>query len=267
KETGYVEGENVGISYRFAENQVDRLTELANDLVRRRVTVITTSGNGVFAATKATATIPIVFMVADDPVSLGLVASLARPGGNLVNAELSAKRLELLREFVPTATRIAVLVTPSGTSTASTIASLDANARVAGLDIEVFKVGTSQEIDAAFTSIARQHTDAVFVSPDPFFRSRRVQLTHLATRHAIPATYALRDYCDAGGLMSYGPSLSDAYRKIGVYTGKILSGAKPSDLPIVQATKFELVINAQAARILGITIPSSLLARADEEIE
>jgi putative ABC transport system substrate-binding protein len=272
KETGYVEGENVGISYRFAENQVDRLTELANDLVRRRVTVITTSGNGVFAAKKATATIPIVFMVADDPVSLGLVASLARPGGNLtgvnfLNAELSAKRLELLREFVPTATRIAVLVTPSGTSTASTIASLDANARVAGLDIEVFKVGTSQEIDAAFTSIARQHTDAVFVSPDPFFRSRRVQLTHLATRHAIPATYALRDYCDAGGLMSYGASLSDAYRQIGVYTGKILSGAKPSDLPIVQATKFELVINAQAARILGITIPSSLLARADEVIE
>jgi putative ABC transport system substrate-binding protein len=272
KETGYIEGENVAISYRFAENQIDRLTEMADDLVRRRVAVITTSGNGAFAAQKATATIPIVFMVADDPVSLGLVASLARPGGNLtginfLNAELSSKRLELLRELVPSAVRVAVLVTPSGTSTASTIRSLNATASSAGLNIEVFTVSTSQDIDAAFTAFARQRSDAVFVSPDPFFRSRRVQLTHLATRYAIPATYALRDYCEAGGLISYGASLSDTYRQLGVYAGKILSGTKPLDLPVAQASKFELVINAQAARILGITIPPSLLARADEVIE
>ena len=272
KETGYVEGENVAISYRFAENQIDRLRELADDLVQQQVVVIVTFASGVFAAKAATTTIPIVFVIADDPVRLGLVTSLARPGGNLtginfLNAELSAKRLELLRELIPAATRIAVLVTPSGSSTDSAFRNMDTAARDAGLQIQVVKVSTSQEIDAAFVTFARDRPDALFVSPDPFFRSRRMQLTHLATRYAIPATYALRDYCEAGGLMSYGASLADAYRQVGVYTGRILKGAKPVDLPVVQASKFELIINAQAAKILGLDIPPTLLARADEVIE
>ena len=272
KETGYVEGENVAISYRFAENQIDRLRELADDLVQQQVVVIVTFASGVFAAKAATTTIPIVFVIADDPVRLGLVTSLARPGGNLtgvnfLNAELSAKRLELLRELIPAATRIAVLVTPSGSSTDSAFRNMDTAARDAGLQIQVVKVSTSQEIDAAFVTFARDRPDALFVSPDPFFRSRRMQLTHLATRYAIPATYALRDYCEAGGLMSYGASLADAYRQVGVYTGRILKGAKPVDLPVVQASKFELIINAQAAKILGLEIPPTLLARADEVIE
>jgi putative ABC transport system substrate-binding protein len=272
KETGYVEGENVAISYRFAENQIDRLRELADDLVQQQVVVIATFASGVFAAKAATTTIPIVFAIADDPVRLGLVTSLARPGGNLtginfLNAELSAKRLELLRELIPAATRIAVLVTPSGSSTDSAFRNMDMAARDAGLQIQVVKVSTSQEIDAAFVTFARDRPDALFVSPDPFFRSRRMQLTHLATRYAIPATYALRDYCEAGGLMSYGASLADAYRQVGVYTGRILKGAKPVDLPVVQASKFELIINAQAARILGLTVPTTLLASADEVIE
>jgi putative tryptophan/tyrosine transport system substrate-binding protein len=271
KETGYVEGENVAISYRFAENQIDRLPELADDLVRRQVAVIATFASGVFAAKAATTMIPIVFVLADDPVRLGLVASLARPGGNLtgtnfLSAELGPKRLELLRELVPTAARIVLLGTRTGTAADDALRNTEAAAR-AGLKIQVVKVSTRQEIDAAFATFARERPDAIFVSPDPFFRSRRVQLTHLATRYAIPATYALREYCDVGGLMSYGSSLSDAHRQAGVYAGRILKGAKPADLPVVQASKFELVINAQAARILGLTVSPSLLTRADEVIE
>ena len=272
KETGYVEGENVAISYHFAENQTDRLPQLADELVRRQVAVIATFASGVFAAKAATATIPIVFVLADDPVRLGLVTSLARPGGNLtgidfLNAELGPKRFELLRELVPTAAHIVLLGTPTGAAGDAALRNTEAAARAAGLQIQVVKVSTRQEIDAAFATFARERPDALFVSPDPFFRSRRVQLTHLATRYAIPATYALRDYCDVGGLMSYGASLSDANRQAGLYAGRILKGAKPADLPVVQASKFELVINAQAARILGLTVPPSLLATADEVIE
>jgi putative ABC transport system substrate-binding protein len=274
KETGYVEGDNVAISYRWAENHIDRLPELAADLIRRQVSVIATAGGApaALAAKAATTTIPIVFNTGGDPVRVGLVASLARPGGNLtgvnfLNAELAAKRLELLRELVPAATRIAVLVKPIGSSTETTLRDMDLAAQAMGLQIQVFNASNSQEIDAAFATFARERLDALFVSPDPFFRSRRVQLTHLATRHAIPATYALRDYAEAGGLMSYGASLTDAYRQAGVYTGRILKGAKPVDLPVVQASKFELVINAQTARILGLEVPPTLLARADEVIE
>jgi len=272
KETGYVENENVAISYRFGENRIDRLPELAGDLVRRQVAVVFTFASGVFAAKAATTVIPIVFVLADDPVRLGLVPNIARPSGNLtginfLNAELGAKRLELLRELVPTATRIVLLSTPTGASSDAIIRDTELAAHAAGLQIQVVKVSTSQEIDAAFATFARDRPDALFVSPDPLFRSRRVQLTHLATRYAIPATYALRDYCDVGGLMSYGSSLSDAHRQAGVYVGRILKGAKPADLPVVQASKFELVINAQAARILGLTVPPSLLARADDVIE
>jgi putative ABC transport system substrate-binding protein len=272
KEAGYVEGDNVAISYRSAENQIDRLPELAADLVRRQVAVIATVSNGAFAAKAATSTIPIVFISADDPVRLGLVASLARPGGNLtginfLNAELTAKRLELLRELVPKASRVAVLVSRMGSSTEATLRDIDLAARAMGLQVHVLNASNSGEIDAAFETFARERPDALFVSPDPFFRSRRLQLTHLATRHAIPATYALRDYAEAGGLMSYGASLADAYRQIGAYAGRILKGAKPADLPVVQASKFELVINAQAARILSLTVPPTLLARADEVIE
>jgi putative ABC transport system substrate-binding protein len=273
KETGYVEGENVAISYRFAEKQIERLRELADDLVRRQVAVIATFASGVFAAKAATTTIPVVFVIADDPVRLGLVTSLARPSGNLtginfLNAEVSAKRLELLRELVPAARRVAALAGPvSSGGGEEPLRDLDVAARAAGLEIQIIEVRTSQEIDAAFASFARERPDALFVSPDPFFRSRRMQLTHLATRYAIPAAYTLRDYCEAGGLMSCGANLTDAFRQAGVYTGRILKGAKPIDLPIMQATKFEFVINAQAARILGLTVPPSLLARADEVIE
>src|SRR6516225_3920921 len=220
KETGYVESENVAISYRFAENRIDRLPELAGDLVRRQVAVVFTFASGVFAAKAATTVIPIVFVLADDPVRLGLVPNIARPGGNLtginfLNAELSAKRLELLRELVPTATRIVLLGTPTGAAVDAGLRDIEEAARGAGLQIQVVKVSTSQEIDAAFAAFARDRPDALFVSPDPLFRSRRVQITHLATRYAIPATYALRDYCEVGGLMSYGASLSDAYRQAG----------------------------------------------------
>src|SRR3984893_8849531 len=254
KEAGYVEGDNVAISSRWAENQIDRLPELAADLVRRQVAVIATVSNAVFAAKAATTTFPIVFIVADDPVRLGHVASLARPGGNLtginfLNAELTAKRLELLRELVPAAARVAVLVRPTGSSTEAPLRDMDLAARTMGLQIQVFNASNSREIDAAFETFARERPDALFVSPHPFFLSRRMQLTHLATRHVIPAAYALRDYAEAGGLMSYGASLTDAYRQIGAYAGRILKGAKPADLPVVQASKFELVINAQAARM------------------
>jgi putative ABC transport system substrate-binding protein len=273
KDTGYVEGENVTIVYRWAENQFDRLPELAADLVRRRVAVIAAiAPPAALAAKPATTTIPIVFLVAEDPVRLGLVASLARPGGNLTgvnifSGEVTAKRLEFLRELVPAATRVAVLVNPTGPIAETTLKDVATAASAMGLEIQVFNVSTSREIDAAFASFVRERPDALFVGTDVILNSRRVQLVHLATRHAVPAAYASRDFVEAGGLMSYGTNIADAFRQVGVYTGRILKGAKPADLPVVQASKFELVINAQTARMFGLTVPPALLMRADEVIE
>jgi putative ABC transport system substrate-binding protein len=273
KDTGYVEGENVAIEYRWAENQMDRLPILAADLVRRRVAVIAAIGPPpAFAAKAATTTIPIVFGVPDDPVRLGLVTSLARPSGNLTGinffvGELTAKRLELLRTLVPGTVRIAVLVNPDDTITAAVLADIEAAARAMGLQIRVFKAGTGQEINAAFASLKRERPDALFVGPDPFFVSRRMQLTHLASRHALPTTYSVRDFVEAGGLMSYGTNVADAWRQVGGYAGRILKGTKPTDLPVVQASKFELAINAETARMLDLTMPPALLATADEVIE
>jgi putative tryptophan/tyrosine transport system substrate-binding protein len=275
KETGYVEGDNLTIVYRWAENQIDRLPALAAELVRRPVAVIATMGGApsAFAAKAATTTIPIVFAVAEDPVRLGLVASLARPGGNLTginyfSGELTAKRLELLRELVPAATRVAVLVNPANAVNAESIVrDVEPAARAMGLQIQVLNASTSQEINAAFATFVREQPDALFVGNDPFFTSRRVQLAALAARHAVPATYSAHEIAEAGGLMSYGTSQTDAWRQVGVYTGRILKGAEPADLPVVQASKFELVINAETARMLGLNVPSTLLARAEEVIE
>ena len=272
KDSGYVEGENVTIVYGWAEGQYDRLPELAAAMVRRKVAVIAAVGAFAFAAKAATTTIPIVFMVNQDPVALGLVASLSRPGGNLtginfLTGELAAKRLELLRELVPGAARVAMLVNPDNAVAESAVKDVEAAARTMGLQVQVLNASTSREIDAAFATLARERPDGLFVAADPFFNSRRVQLANLAARHAIAATYALRDYARAGGLMSYGTNLIDAHRQVGLYAGRILNGAKPADLPVVQSTKFELVINAQTARMLGLNIPSTLLSTADEVIE
>jgi putative tryptophan/tyrosine transport system substrate-binding protein len=275
KDAGYVEGESVVIEYRWAEGQIDRLPALAAELVRRRVAVITTGGGpaAALAAKAATTTIPIVFVVGEDPVKLGLVASLARPGGNLtginlVIGELTAKRLGLLRELVPGAARVAVLVNPANTANAeTTLRDVEPAARAMGLQIQILKASTSREIEAAFATFVGERPDALFVGNDAFLISRRVQLVHLATRHAIPATYTARDFAEVGGLMSYGSNITDAYRQIGVYAGRILKGAKPAELPVVQSTKFELVINLPTARMLGLTVPDKLLAAADEVIE
>jgi putative ABC transport system substrate-binding protein len=273
KETSYVEGENVAMEYRWAEHQIDRLPELAAELVRRQVAVIATFGGvATFAAKEATTTIPIVFNTGDDPVKQGLVASLARPGGNLTginffSTELAAKRLELLRELVPAATRVALLVNPTFPDTEPTVRDVTAAARAIGLQIQVLNASNSREIDAAFATLVRERADALFVGPDPFLTSRRVQLILLASRHAVPATYSAREFADAGGLMSYGANLADAWRQVGTYTGRILKGAKPADLPVVQASKFELVINHVTARMLGLAVPPTLLATADEVIE
>jgi putative ABC transport system substrate-binding protein len=275
KEAGFVEGDNVATVYRWAEGQVDRLPALAADLVNRKVAVIASIGMAAatFAAKAATATTPIVFIVNEDPVRLGLVASLAGPGGNLtgtnlLTGEVVAKRLELLRELVPGMARVAVLVDPANAQTTeATLKDVEPAARAMGLQVQVLNASTSREIDAAFAMIARERLDALFVSPSAFFTSRRMQLTHLASRHAVPASYALRSYAEAGGLMSYGASLRDAYRQIGVYAGRILKGTKPADLPVVQSSRFELIINAQIATMLGLSVPPSLLAIADEVIE
>ena len=275
KDTGYVEGENVAIEYRWAEGQFDRLPALAAELVRRRVTVIATNGGpaAALAAKAATATIPIVCIVGEDPVRLGLVASLARPGGNLTGinfliGELTAKRLGLLREFVPKAARIAVLVNPANaTNVETTLRDLELAAHTMGLQIQIFKASSSPEIEAAFATFVRERPDALFVGNDAFFTSRRVQLVHLATLHKIPAIYALREFAEVGGLVSYGVNVTEALRQVGVYSGRILKGAKPADLPVVQSSKFELVINAVTARMLGLTVPPSLLSVADEVIE
>jgi len=250
------------------------LHELAADLVRRRVAVIATaSPPAAFAAKEATATIPIVFGMAQDPVNLGLVASLARPGGNLTGinfllTELAAKRLELLCAIAPTAKRLAVLVNPGqAINTRNTLQEVQVAAQAMGLQIGVLNVGTNHEIDAAFASFEHDRPDALFVGSGTLFVGRRVQLTQWAAHHRIPASYAGREYVEAGGLMSYGSNTSDAYRQSGAYVGRILKGAKPADLPVVQSTKFELVINAQTARMLGLTVPDKLLVAADEVIE
>ena len=275
KEAGFIEGENVAIDYRWAENQLDRLPALATDLVRRRVAVVVALGspNLAMVAKAATTTIPIVFLVGEDPVRFGLVASLARPGGNitginLFNNEINAKRLTLLRELIPTAVRAAVLVNPTNASIAETTAKdVETAAHALGLRLQVHNAGTSREIDATFATFAGERPDALFVAGDPFFNSRRVHLVHLASHHRLPTIYASRAYPDIGGLMSYGTDVTDSYRQSGAYTGRILKGAKPAELPVVQASKFEFVINAQTARMLGLTLPPSLLARADEVIE
>ena len=274
KDTGIVEGENVAIEYRFAEGQFDRLPELAAELVRRRVDVIPAIGiAAAFAAKAATTTIPVVFGVGEDPVRLGLVASLAQPGANLtgvnfLTGELVAKRLELLRELVPAVTRVAVLVNPADAVNAETsVRDVQSAARAIGLQIQVHNAGTSGEIDAAFATIGRERPDALLVGTGPFFTSRRIQLANLASRYAVPAIFHSREITEVGGLMSYGTNILDAYRQVGVYTGRILKGAKPADLPVVQSSKFELVINAQTARMLGLTVPPMLLAHADEVIE
>jgi putative tryptophan/tyrosine transport system substrate-binding protein len=265
----------VAILYRFADDQVvDRLPELAADLVRRNVAAIATGGPAAtFAARAATATIPIMFLVADDPVRLGLTESLSRPGSNMTginvfNAEVAAKRLELLRDLVPGVTRIAVFVNRADATMMETqLRDVDTAARAMGLHIQKLDANTSAEIDAAFKAFGRERPDAVFVPTSPFFNGRRVQLAQLAAFHHLPATYALRDYAEVGGLMSYGSNTVEGYRQVGIYVGRVLKGAKPADLPIVQANKFELVINMQTARMLDLVVPPSLLAIADEVIE
>jgi putative ABC transport system substrate-binding protein len=273
KEAGFVEGENVSVLYRFAE-KIDGLTVLADDLARRRVTVIAALGHTpAFAAKTATTTIPIVFIAAEDPVRLGLVAGLGRPGGNLTGVnmfatELVAKRLQLLCELVPATSRVAVLVDPgSPTVVETTLRDLEPAARAMGLQMQVLNVSNSQEIDAAFATFMRERPDALFVNTGPLFTARRVQLATQAARHMLPMTSGNRQITEAGGLMSYGASITDAYRQVGVYAGRILKGEKPEDLPVVQSSKFELVINAQTAKILDLTVPPALTARADEVIE
>ena len=273
-ETGYVEGQNVTVEYHWLEGQYDQMPALISDLVRRRVAVIATpSTPPALAAKAATAAIPIVFGVGEDPVQLGLVASLAQPGGNATGInfflnEVVVKRLRLLHDLVPKAVRVAVLVNPANTTnTEPTLRAVQEAAPAIGLQIQILNATTIGEIDAAFTALAREHCDALFVGPDPLFTIRRGQFATLTARDRIPATYARREFVAAGGLMSYGTDLPDASHQIGVYTGRILKGAKPADLPVVQPTKFEFAINLQTARALGIEVPPSVLAIADEVIE
>jgi putative ABC transport system substrate-binding protein len=275
KDTGYVEGDNVTIVYRWAENRLDRLPELAADLARKRVNLIVAGGGirAVLAAKEATTTIPIVFIVSEDPVRLGLVTSLARPTGNLTginffNAELGTKQLELIRELVPRLVRVALFVNPANPMNAETLLrDVKAAAELIGLQVQTFGASSSQEIDTAFDSFVRERPDALFIANDAFFNSRRVQLVQLAAHHRIPAIYSGREFSEIGGLMSYGSNIADAYRQDGIYAGRILKGAKVTDLPVVQSSKFELIINHQTARTLGLTVPDKLLVAADEVIE
>jgi len=273
-ETGYVEGQNVTVEYHWLEGQYDRLPALMADLVRRHVAVIAVTGNAVALAAKAaTSTIPIVFGVGGDPIRLGLVASLARPGGNATginffNTVVATKRLRLLHDLVPNAARVAVLINPANATTAeSNLREVQEAAPTLGLQIQILNASAIGEIDAAFATFARERPDALFVTGDAFFVGRRVQLAILAASYKIPAAYSSRDYVAAGGLMSYGTDLADMFRQVGFYSGTILKGAKPADLPVLQSTKFAFVINLQTAKALGLTVPPSLLARADEVIE
>jgi putative tryptophan/tyrosine transport system substrate-binding protein len=274
-EAGFVEGQNVAIEYRWAEGQYDRMEKLAADLVGRRVAVIAVPGSppGARAAKAATSTIPIVFGVGEDPVKFGLVASIARPGGNatginFLSAEVAAKRLALLHELVPSAARVAALINPSDAIRAEAVRNdLQAAVRTMGMQLQILNASSSRDIDEAFAALGRERAEALFVGPDAFFNTRRVQLANLGAHYSIPTAFAVREYVDAGGLMSYGTSVADMYRQVGVYTGNILKGAKLADLPVLQSTKLELVINAQTARMLRLTVPPSLLSLADEVIE
>jgi ABC-type uncharacterized transport system substrate-binding protein len=273
-EAGYFEGQNVTVEYHWLEGQFDRLPALTADLVRRRVAVIATPAGNYAAqvAKAATTAIPIVFGVGDDPVKLGLVASLARPGGNLTGInffanELSAKRLALLHELVPKAVRIAVLVNPANPASESTLRDILEAARAMGLQIQVLNASTRSEIEAAFATLVRDRVEALYVAGDVFFTSRRVQLVTLAATNRIPASYPSREAVEAGGLMGYDADRSGMYRQVGAYTGQILKGAKPADLPVLQSAKFEFVINIQTARALGLEVPNSLQLLADEVIE
>jgi putative tryptophan/tyrosine transport system substrate-binding protein len=274
-EAGYVESQNVTVEYHWLEGKYDRLPALVSGLVGRNVAVIATPAShpAALAAKAATTTTPIVFGVGGDPVELGLVASLARPGGNatgiyLFAADITAKRLGLLHDLVPKAVRIAVLVNPANAPTAEAARrDLPEAAHALGLQIEFLNASTSREIETAFATLARDRADALFVAPDSFLGSRRAQFATFAARYAIPAAYSLREYVEAGGLMSYGTDNADVWRQIGLYTGQILKGAKPADLPVVQSTKFEFVINLQTARLLGIEVPNSIQLLADEVIE
>jgi putative tryptophan/tyrosine transport system substrate-binding protein len=272
-DAGYVEGQNVAIEYRWAEGRFERLPELAADLVRRNVDVIATSGSGRsnLAAKSATSTIPIVVISGDDPVEAGLVASLARPGGNVTGVgfmlvELTAKRFELLSELVPQVRVVTLLVNPTNSNADRFIREVQETARAKGVQLDILKAATEDEIDAAFETIGQLHS-ALLVTGDAFFGSQRDRFVALASQHAIPAIYTLREFAAAGGLISYGPILTDTYRLLGTYAAKILNGSKPADLPVQQSTKFELVINLKTAKALGLTVPQAILARADEVIE
>jgi putative ABC transport system substrate-binding protein len=274
-ETGYTEGRNVAVEYHWLEGRYDRLPALLAELVGRRVAVIATPGStpAALAAKAATTTIPIVFGVGEDPVKLGLVANLARPGGNATGvnffvSEVVRKRLGLLRDLIPRAVRIAVMINPGNAATAeATLREVQKAADALGLQIHVVNASTSDEINAAFATISHERAEALFLGPDAFFNSRRVQLVTLSARDRIPTVYGTRDYVEVGGLMSYGTNITDSFSQAGVYVGKILNGTKPAELPVIQSTKFEFVINLQTAKALSLDVPSGLLLAADEVIE
>jgi putative ABC transport system substrate-binding protein len=272
KEVGYVEGENVTIEYSWADNQYDRLPMLAADLVGRRVAVIVSNGPPIKMVKAATSTIPIVFAVGFDPLTFGLVTSLSRPGGNLtgvsvLDVEIGPKRLELIRELIPTATVVALLVNPTTPAAEAIARDVQAAARVLGLQLHVLHAATDRDFDVVFAALAQLRADALIIGADPFFTSRSRQLGELTLARRVPAVYEFHEFAAAGGLISYGTSLADAYRQVGIYTGRILKGEKPSDLPVQQATKVELILNLKTAKALGIAVPNSLLGRADEIIE
>jgi len=271
---GYVEGRNIAIEYRFAEGRYDRLPEMAAELVRKQVSLIVATGGTApaLAAKAATATLPVVFTVTDDPVALGLVVSFARPEGNATGvnfplAELAAKELGLLHELVPAARRIGLLVNPNNSPSEAVTKDVTVAASAMGVEISVVRADNNHAIETAFATLVRTRVEALLIGTDPFFFSRRVQLATLATRHAIPAAFNAREFAEVGGLMSYGTSLNEVFRQLGVYVGRILNGAKPADLPVVRSVTFELVINMSTARALGLEVPATLLARADEVIE
>jgi ABC-type uncharacterized transport system substrate-binding protein len=271
-ETGYVEGRNVVIEYRWADNQYDRLPDLAADLVRRQVSVIVANGPAARQAKAAARTIPVVFLTGEDPVEVGLVASLNRPGGNLtgltlLNVEVGPKRLELLHELVPTANIVALLVNPTNPNADNLSRSLQVAARTLGLQIHVLHARTERDFDPVFVNLVRRGAGALVIGNDPFFTGRSEQLGELTLRHAVPAIFLYREFAEAGGLMSYGTNVRDALRRVGIYTGRILKGEKAADLPVQQATKVELIINLKTARALGLTVPVPMLGRADEVIE